>query len=68
MNSLSQTYSSPVNISDIQLFLATRGIADKIDIVCNHNQWYIFNSKYFSENQLHDILDDLFDSVLEAAE
>jgi hypothetical protein len=68
MTSLMQTYSAPVDIANIQAFLTHRGIAHKIDIVCNHNQWYIFNSNYFTDNQLHVILDDLCDYVLEAAQ
>jgi hypothetical protein len=68
MISLSQTYSNSVSITNIQTFLTNRGIADKVNVVCNDIQWYNFESNYFSEHQLHDILDDLCDYVLEAAE
>jgi hypothetical protein len=68
MISLSQTYSNSVNLIDIQTFLTNRRIADKVNVVCNSSYWYNFESNYFSEHQLHNILDDLCDYVLEAAE
>lgn len=68
METLSQTYSQPVSLDQIQGFFQSRRIADKIEIEQHSDWWYVFSSDYFSEHQLHDILDDLCDLVLEAAE
>jgi len=66
MVTLSQTYSKPVQQEQIQGFFQSPRIADKIRVEQNHDQWYIFSSRYFEENQLHAILDDLCDKIQEA--
>lgn len=68
MTTLSQTYSKSVSLDQILGFFQSRSIANKIEIEQHADWWYVFSSDYFSEYQLHDILDDLCDSVLEAAE
>lgn len=64
MTILTQTYSRAVEIDQLHQFFQRRGISDKIQIEQKDQSLYTFSSDYFTEHELHRVLDDACDEVL----